>query len=173
MKEYEIRDSLGDPKKVAISADTSPINRRHPKMFRVKCTGKYKPTRGSEGAAGFDLYNNGGQVIVGKGLATKVHTGCHFEIPEGYVGLLFVRSSIGVKRLITLANGTGIIDSDYRGEVLAMVQYNGPNKYVTIEEGERFAQLVVVPYAHLGMRFVDELDETTRGEGGFGSTGTK
>lgn len=142
--------------------------------IKVKCTGEYKPTRGSRGAAGIDLYNNGEMnEVIPYGGRVKIHTGCHFEIPKGYVGLLFIRSSIGTNRYVSLLNSVGVIDSDYRGEVQAVVTYTGPNKYATINKGERFAQLIIVPYSHLELEFVEELSDTDRGDGGFGSTGTK
>ena len=142
-------------------------------MRKIKCTGKHKPTRGSQGAAGIDLYNNGEDVRIMQHKKATVHTGCYFEIPEGYVGLLFIRSSVGTKRDMSLKNAVGVIDSDYRGEVQAVVTYTGTFNHKTIKHGERFAQIVIVPYAQFEMEFVDELSDTVRGDGGFGSTGTK
>lgn len=97
-----------------------------------------------------------------------VGTGIAVEIPEGQVGLVFVRSSIGTKRGITLANGTGVIDSDYRGEIMLALNFSSPAK---IEAYERVAQLVVVPYTKVSPTLVTELNTTHRGVGGFGSTG--
>lgn len=97
-------------------------------------------------------------------------TGIEAAIPEGYVGLLFVRSSLGVKHGVTLANGTGVIDSDYRGEIQVCLRCDGP--YGTfIRRGDRIVQMVVVPVNLNPWVEVDQLDATERGEGGFGSTG--
>ena len=99
-----------------------------------------------------------------------VGTGVKVAIPEGYVGLLFVRSSLGIKRHLDLANGTGVIDSDYRGEIKVCLRNTGPT-HQYVKRGDRICQLVIVP-VHLNPWVeVDTLDETERGEGGIGSTG--
>lgn len=103
-----------------------------------------------------------------KPVEIMVGTGIAVEIPENHVGLVFVRSSIGTKKGITLANGTGVIDSDYRGEIKLALRFNKPNQ--SIDAYERVAQMVVVPYAKIEPTLVEELNETVRGEGGFGST---
>lgn len=97
-------------------------------------------------------------------------TGVRVAIPEGYVGLLFARSSLGVKRRLDVANGTGVIDADYRGEVQVCLRNTG-RRTASIERGERIAQLVVVPVNLTPWVEVEQLNTTERGNGGFGSTG--
>ena len=94
------------------------------------------------------------------------------EIPTGLVGLVFARSGISIKRGLAPANKVGVIDSDYRGEIMVAL-YNQSNEQQTIEKSERIAQFVLVPYVKAEFEEVDSLDETVRGNGGFGSTGTK
>lgn len=101
-----------------------------------------------------------------------VSTGVKVAIPEGYVGLLYVRSSLGVKRRLDLANGTGVIDADYRGEVKVCLRNTGRSPQF-IRRGDRICQLVVVPVDLTDWVEVEQLDETVRGQGGFGSTGEK
>ncbi|MDK8242130.1 dUTP diphosphatase [Corynebacterium coyleae] len=96
-------------------------------------------------------------------------TGIAAAIPEGYVGLLFVRSSLGVKKGVTLANGTGVIDAGYRGEIKVCLRSNSDN--VLIHRGDRIVQMVVVPVDLADWVEVEHLDDTARGAGGFGSTG--
>ena len=91
-------------------------------------------------------------------------------IPEGYVGIMAVRSSMGAKNGINLANGIGVIDSDFRGQ-LHVTLYNTTETPYTVYSGDRIAQLMIVPVAHPSIKVVDELPRTERGEGGFGSTG--
>lgn len=131
------------------------------------------PRRATPGSAGLDLsaclerplaIPAGGRALIPTGLAIALPG------PE-YVALLFARSSLGVKRSLMLTNGVGVIDSDYRGEIHIGV-YNFTNVPCIVENGERLAQLVVVPVPALPVREVETLDETERGAGGFGSTGT-
>lgn len=105
-----------------------------------------------------------------EGTTCMFGTGIAAAIPEGYVGLLFVRSSLGTKHGVTLANGTGVIDSGYRGEIKACLRANGPG-HVLIRRGDRIVQMVTVPVNLTPWVEVDQLDETARGDGGFGSTG--
>lgn len=131
------------------------------------------PTYGSEYSAGADLY-----AILDEGLeipphATSfVHTGISLEIPEGYCGLIFARSSMGAKRGLAPANKVGVIDADYRGEVMVAL-HNHSDSIATVEPGERVAQLAIVPFLKAEFEVADELSDTVRGVGGFGSTGTK
>lgn len=125
--------------------------------------------RGSEYSAGLDL-RSVGKILIEPGETVKISTGIAISIPHGYVGLLFVRSSIGIKRGLTLANCVGVIDSDYRGEILGALT-NTSDKIQIIEANERVVQLVVVPCLLDNVEIVEKLDETDRGEGGFGSTG--
>lgn len=119
------------------------------------------PRHETPGAAGVDLYVTD---YVEKNYYTEYHTGLAVEIPEGYVGLLFPRSSISKQPGALLANSVGVIDSDYRGEIRCRFRNA---KYLI---GERMAQLVVVPYSQIEFEEVFDLSETDRGEGGFGST---
>lgn len=126
------------------------------------------PLQASEGAAGLDLYADADTIIPGSSIVL-VGTGTKVSIPSGFFGLLAIRSSLGAKG-ISLANGIGIIDSDYRGEVKVAIHNLMPDS-VTLPEGIRIAQLVVVPFATVSLHEVCAFDVTERGEGGFGSTG--
>ena len=106
------------------------------------------------------------------GEMVKVRTGIKVAIPAGYVGLLVVRSSLGVKHGLSLANDVGVIDADYRGEVIVCLR-NQTRDWTGLRLGERVAQLVVVPVNLTPWVEVEHLDETVRGQGGFGSTGEK
>lgn len=131
------------------------------------------PTYGSDFSAGADLYSvSDGAITVGAGETVLVHTGIAMEIPEGLVGLVFARSGLATKRSLAPANKVGVIDSDYRGEIMVAL-HNHSDIPQTVEAGERVAQLVLVPYISAEFEEADELDDTARGAGGFGSTGTK
>lgn len=134
----------------------------------------HAPTYGSEFAAGADLYAlTGGETVRFKPGETKmIHTGIAVEIPEGYAGLVYARSGIATKRGLAPANKVGVIDSDYRGEVMVSL-YNHSNEEQEIADGERIAQLVIAPFLAVEFTECDELTNTQRGEGGFGSTGKK
>ena len=129
------------------------------------------PSYGSEGAAGVDLtaFISEDITIIPTEIVV-VPTGISVEIPEGYVGLLFVRSSLGVKHGITLSNSVGVIDSDYRGEIKIGLCNTSSIKY-TIKKDDRIAQLVIIPCLKLNIYEVNELSQTERNQGGFGSTG--
>ena len=133
-------------------------------MIKYTFEGEYPPSIGTEASAGLDLcvqsYNNG-----------VINTGVRVEIPTGWVGLLAPRSSWGLKGL-GLKNTIGIIDSDYRGEIIIHTYRNPQSGYLNIEPGARVCQLVVVRN-YIGFTQVDELSDTDRGENGFGSTGSK
>lgn len=131
------------------------------------------PTYGSEFAAGADLYAcEGGEVTVEAGQTRLIHTGIAMEIPEGLVGLVYARSGLACKRDLAPANKVGVIDSDYRGEIMVALHNHGTEPR-TIADGERIAQIVFTPYHTASFEVVDELSDTVRGIGGFGSTGTK
>ena len=130
------------------------------------------PTYGSEYAAGADLYSCEGELTFEPGETKLVHTGLAMEIPVGYVGLIYARSGIATKRGLAPANKVGVIDSDYRGEIMVAL-HNHSNESQTIAAGERIAQIVIAPYLTVNYCEVSELDDTDRGAGGFGSTGTK
>lgn len=131
------------------------------------------PTYGTEYSAGADLYALLDSKIEIKPHETVfVHTGISVEIPEGYCGLIFARSGLATKRNLAPANKVGVIDSDYRGEIMVTL-HNHSEITQTVEPGERIAQLAIVPFLKAEFEEVDELTDTTRGAGGFGSTGTK
>ena len=130
------------------------------------------PTYGSEFAAGADLYNLDTPVTVNPHETVLVHTGLSVEIPEGYAGLIYARSGLASKRGLAPANKVGVVDADYRGEVMVAL-HNHSEIPATVEAHERVAQLVVTPFLKVEYELADELSDTVRGEGGFGSTGTK
>jgi dUTP pyrophosphatase len=131
------------------------------------------PTYGSEFAAGADLYAVADEELVFAPGETKfVKTGLAMEIPEGYAGLIYARSGLACKRGLAPANKVGVVDSDYRGEVMVAL-HNHSAVEQRVAPGERIAQLVVAPFLKATFVQADELEETARGEGGFGSTGRK
>ena len=131
------------------------------------------PSYGSASAAGADLYAcEEAEVTIKPGETKLIHTGIAMEIPEGYVGLVYARSGIAVKRGLAPANKVGVVDCDYRGEIMVAL-HNHSKIEQSISKGERIAQMVIAPYITAEFDVVDELSETVRGAGGFGSTGTK
>ena len=131
------------------------------------------PTYGTEFSAGADLYALPGDDIVIPAHATvMIHTGLSMEIPEGYAGLIFARSGLASKRGLAPANKVGVVDPDYRGEFMVAL-HNHTDEEKTVAGGERVAQLVIVPFITADFEVADALSDTVRGEGGFGSTGTK
>lgn len=140
------------------------------KILKIK-TSEQTPAYATEHAAGIDLYcKTDKDIIIRPKETVKIHTGLFVEIPEGYFGAVYPRSSTGVKKNLMLANTVGIIDSDYRGELMIFF-YNYGEKDQTIENGDRLAQLVIQPYLRCEIKKVDELTDSKRGDGGFGSTG--
>jgi dUTP pyrophosphatase len=130
-------------------------------------------TYGTEYSAGADLYSLKGEDIeIPPHTTVMVHTGLALEIPEGYAGLIFARSGFATKRGLAPANKVGVIDADYRGEIMVALHNHG-DKAQRVEGGERVAQLSIVPFLKAEFSEVSELSETVRGAGGFGSTGTK
>ena len=130
------------------------------------------PTYGTEFSAGADLYNLDTAVEIAPHATVLVHTGIAMEIPVGYVGLVFARSGLASKKGLAPANKVGVIDSDYRGEIMVAL-HNHSAEDKTIDAGERVAQIALVPYLTADFCVVDELTDTVRGAGGFGSTGSK
>ena len=129
------------------------------------------PTYGSPDAAGADLYACLDEpVTIAPGETVFIPTGLAMEIPKGYAGLVYARSSLGSKRGLAPANKVGVIDSDYRGQVMVALHNHGSIAQ-TIDYGERVAQLVVAPVLAPAFEAVEELTDTSRGQGGFGSTG--
>ena len=137
------------------------------------------PTRGSEYAAGWDLYANSYEgiksdnwsLIIPPKSTIKIGTGFAIAIPNGCFGGIYARSGLATKQGLAPANKVGVIDSDYRGEVIVAL-YNHSDLPMTIHKGDRIAQLVVQEYLPFNLLETDELDDTERGESGFGSTGT-
>jgi dUTP pyrophosphatase len=128
------------------------------------------PERAHPGDAGFDLRSIE-DVEVGPGERAMVRTGLAVAIPDGHAGLVLPRSGLASKHGLTLANAPGLIDSGYRGELICSVVNLDPHESVKIARGERIAQLVVVEIPERRPGWVDELPPSSRGEGGFGSTG--
>jgi dUTP pyrophosphatase len=131
------------------------------------------PVYGTEFAAGADLYAcMDAPVTIKAGTTEFIHTGIAMAIPQGLVGLIYARSGLACKKGIAPANKVGVIDSDYRGEIMVAL-HNHSAEDVSIESGERVAQMVIAPYLFAQYEETENLDDTERGEGGFGSTGLK
>ena len=132
------------------------------------------PTRGSAYAAGSDLYadiTGTESIILFPNETVMFNTGICVEIPVGYFGAIFARSGLATKEGLRPANCVGVVDSDYRGEVMVAL-HNDSEKVRHVSPGDRIAQLVILPYAPATFCIEEDLSETDRGEGGFGSTGT-
>ncbi|MBQ8503447.1 MAG: dUTP diphosphatase [Clostridia bacterium] len=131
------------------------------------------PTYATEFAAGADLYAAIDEpVTIAPGETKLIPTGLAFEIPTGFAGFVHARSGLASKRGLAPANKVGVIDSDYRGEVMTALHNHGKESQ-TIDPGERIAQMVIAPYITANFILSENLDDTERGEGGFGSTGRK
>ena len=131
------------------------------------------PTYGSEYAAGADLYACIDTDVTILPNETKlIKTGLAIEVPAGYGAFIYARSGLASKRGLAPANKVGVVDSDYRGEVMVAL-LNHSSEPQTIAVGERIAQMVIAPYLKAEFEVVEELSDTARGAGGFGSTGTK
>jgi dUTP pyrophosphatase len=129
------------------------------------------PTRGSDYSAGYDLYACiNSPMIITPHETVKVGTGLAIELPDGYFGAIFARSGLATKNGLRPANCVGVCDSDYRGEYIVAL-HNDTDKPQIINSMERIAQLIIMPYLEVEFNEVDELDNTKRGNGGFGSTG--
>lgn len=129
------------------------------------------PTYGSEGAACFDFYACIDKpVTINPKSSVNLPTGLQFEIPEGYVMLMYSRSGHGFKNNLRFVNSVGVIDSDYRGEVRIGLFNDGITPYV-VKPQERLAQAMIVPVSQVSFQAVETLTDTKRGAGGFGSTG--
>lgn len=131
------------------------------------------PERKTAGAVGFDLSSVDNYTIWSTNVEDKavcIHTGLALEIPKGYHGKIFLRSSTGLNTKLRMANGTGIIDSDYRGEILILAE-NYTRKQVKVTKGERIAQITIEKTEDVVFEEADELSETERGTKGYGSTG--
>lgn len=129
------------------------------------------PTYGTAEAAGADLYACLEEpAVILPGQTVPIPTGVALEVPKGCAGLVFARSSMGAKRDLAPANKVGVIDSDYRGEILVVLHNHG-SQVRQVMPGERIAQLLIVPVLTPGFTQVEKLGDTQRGTGGFGSTG--
>lgn len=130
------------------------------------------PTRGSATAAGYDLYAclDCDSVIIPPHTTFLIDTGWAMEIPVGHFGAIFARSGLATKQGLRPANCVGIIDSDYRGPV-KVAMHNDSTKSQIVTNGDRIAQLVIIEYFGIDFEIAEELSDTTRGAGGFGSTG--
>ena len=133
------------------------------------------PTRGSDQAAGYDLYSCfpddwGERLVIQPNETVKINTGLSMELPEGYFGAIFARSGLAIKQGLRLQNSVAVIDSDYRGEYIVAL-HNDSDFEQRIYDGDRIAQLVLLPYQQMEFKEVEELSDTDRGSGGFGSTG--
>ncbi len=139
-------------------------------IMRISAHAKI-PTRGSEYAAGYDLYSSE-DIVIEAGETRIIPTGIVMEIPNGYFGAIYARSGLAVKQGLRPANCVGVIDSDYRGEIMVAMR-NESDEYKIIQQGDRMAQIVITPYLDCSLCEVFEMDRTQRGAGGFGSTGVK
>lgn len=129
------------------------------------------PTQGSKYAAGYDLYAAIDAPITIKSEETvKIGTGLAFELPEGFFAGLFARSGLATKKGLRPANCIGVVDCDYRGEVIVAI-HNDSNRNTVIAPGDRIAQMILLPYQSMEFTEVNDLNETDRGDGGFGSSG--
>lgn len=130
------------------------------------------PAYATSGAAGMDLRACLDEPVeLAPGQRRLIPTGIAIALPDArFVGLVFARSGLAARHGVSLANGVGVIDSDYRGEIRCAL-VNGGSEPFTVRPGDRIAQLVVVPVARVAWREVPELESSERGEGGFGSTG--
>ncbi len=129
------------------------------------------PTYQTAFSAGADLYAcMDTPVTIAAGATEFIHTGIAMEIPEGFAGLVYARSGLACKKGLAPANKVGVIDADYRGEIIVAL-HNHSDKAITVEHNERIAQLVITPFLTAQFVEADHLNNTERGAGGFGSTG--
>lgn len=132
------------------------------------------PTYGSTEAAGLDLYalieNETSSLFIPSSATVKINTGIAIEIPKGYFGAVYARSGLSIRAGLRPSNCVGVIDSDYRGEIIVALHNDSSEDYI-INNGDRIAQIVITPYLTIEPNEVAELSDTKRGEGGFGSTG--
>jgi len=129
------------------------------------------PTYATGGSACFDIATVSDSVDIAPGASAVLKTDLAFEIPPGHVMMVYSRSGHGFKNGVRLANGTGVIDSDYRGELMVKLHNDG-NRVFGVNRGDRIAQAMIVPVAQVAFEHTQELSDTARGIGGFGSTGT-
>lgn len=131
------------------------------------------PTYGTEFSAGADLYAClDAPVTIRPGQTVFIHTGLAMEVPEGYAGLVYARSGLACKKGLAPANKVGVVDTDYRGEIMVAL-HNHSSEEIAVDHGERIAQMIITPYLKALYEVAEELEDTDRGAGGFGSTGSK
>ena len=130
----------------------------------------HAPTYGSSQSAGADLYSCDEDTVIEPGKTVFIHTGIAVEIPDGFVGLIYARSGLACKKGLAPANKVGVIDSDYRGEIMVAIHNHG-DAVGEIKKNDRIAQMVITPYVHADFEISADLNDTERGSGGFGSTG--
>lgn len=136
--------------------------------MKVRCEG-HKPTYTNKFAAGLDLKSNT-DISIHPGQIVDIESKLAVEIPSGYFGMVVARSGLSYKRQIKLINDVGIIDEDYRGDIGIRLINEGKEPY-KIKSGDRVAQMIIIPYIQVELEYVEELNETERGTGGFGHTG--
>jgi dUTP pyrophosphatase len=158
-------NNLNDDVKKQIDTETNKFEVKIKKLHKDAIIPKYA----KEGDAGLDLVAT--EIISNTTFDVTYGTGLAMEIPQGYVGLVYPRSSIH-KYELTLSNSVGVIDSGYRGEIRAVFKKTNGLDSLKYQKGDRILQIIIVPYPKITFTEVDELSETERGEGGFGSTGT-
>lgn len=130
------------------------------------------PTRGSDDAAGYDLYAHieNGPITIRPHETVKIDTGIAVEIPQNTFGGIFARSGIASRHGLRPANCVGVVDADYRGPVIVAL-HNDSDSSQYVDNGQKIAQLIIIPYLNVDFNVVDTLSDTVRGDGGFGSTG--
>lgn len=136
--------------------------------MRVKCKG-HKPSYTNKYAAGLDLRSNS-DIIIHPRQIVDIDSKLAVEIPPGHFGMVVARSGLSYKRQIKLINDVGIIDEDYRGDIGIRLINEGKESY-SIIAGDRVAQLIIIPYIQVNLKYVEELEETERNDKGFGSSG--
>ena len=149
------------------------LGRYEDKLIKYTKLNEYaqEPTRGSAAAAGYDLYAAiSNPMVIPAHSTIKVGTGLAFALPESSFAAIFARSGLATKQGLRPANCVGVCDSDYRGEYIVAL-HNDTDKEQTINPGDRIAQMILMPYISMSFEEVESLDETERGQGGFGSTG--
>ena len=128
------------------------------------------PIRSTDGAAGFDLFNSGEKIAICPGETKFISTGIKMEIPKGYVGFIYARSGLGCRHGIVPSNCVGVIDSDYRGEIIVCLYNHGSSEYL-VSYGDKIAQLIISEIPDVVLEEVESLSKTKRNDKGFGSTG--
>lgn len=136
--------------------------------MKVRCKG-HKPSYTNKYAAGLDLRSNT-EVLIRPGQIIDIESKLAIQIPAGHFGMMVARSGLSYKNQVKLINDVGVIDEDYRGDIGIRLVNEGKEHY-KVNEGDRVAQLIIIPYIQVELEYVDELEETERGERGFGSSG--